>query len=216
MIILLKNAKFQNKKGEWNIKDILIENNRINRIECNIEKKEADFTLFLEKRVVTPGLFYYQEKPLNLMEDNIGVYMQLIKDNIKRGFINYVITLGEDISHEILKQFSSIFVKNFLRLIFVVNIENKNYHIPFDIPYIYKDEKGRIYYNGSLMKNELQKDIVDNNLFKHILNIEETEIKNNSAAHMVIWDTYGLSMCNIPYIIIANGKIILREGMFIF
>lgn len=200
MKILLKDIKITNYKNEKS--DILINNELIEKISKQIEYKDADFTFYLEERLVTLPLLFTYPRPVKLLEGYKNL-ISIVLNGVKTGYTNYIFNiegLGEDAAKNICDFFST----NYLKGLFLLD-NNINYK--------YNDF---VYFQNlkSLgFKNEKDIEKYFSKIFKIPKKIEERE-----EASIIIWDTKNKTdiLNSIPYIIVSKGKIIYREGRFIF
>ncbi len=185
MKILLKNAIIRTQNKEEIKTDILIKNQVIKKINKNIENKDADFTLFLEKKVTTPSLILNHPESILTFEDLANT----VQDGIKMGCTDFIFSLG---NIKFIDKIIKLFKKTHIRGLFIINE---------DIDF--KEEN--IYFTKKIENPE-------NFLIK--LYNKPKYIEEGKDASLIIWDTK--KSLTIPYIVISQGKIITREGSFIF
>ena len=187
MKILLKDVVITTQEKKRTQSDILINDQTIERICNNIETKNIDFTFFLEKRVTTSSLILNHPEPISIFQNLVDI----VKDGIKMGCTDFIFTL-KNTKTDFINQIIKLFKKTYIRGLFTVDKD-----IDFKINDIY-----------------FTKNIDNPEEFIIKLYNKTKYIEKGKDASIVVWDTK--KSLTIPYLVISQGKIIEREGSFIF
>ncbi len=194
MKIILKNAKLLCREGLF---DLLIEDRKVVKINSSIDEKDFDFYLDMEERIITPAPIFYYPEPVD--PTSTKLLKNTLINGIKRGYPNFIFNIGNTrVLNKYIKEIEELFESSYLKGLF---IENTGASI-----------------KGDYISVAIREDISNpKEYFTKLYAIPNT-LNEEAYASLTIWDVYDQHIPSslIPYLIISDGKIILREGYTIF